>query len=116
MVFFVRILYDKGRSVQSVLYAALYLQFQPAQKEDYPMMKSVSAWKQELSSGAHAARLASLYCCAPEETAPQAARYEAALNGLETTEDKARGVLRALVLEGSTDVFNRIDTLKPVAA
>ena len=49
------------------------------------MMKSVSAWKQELSSGAHAARLASLYCCAPEETAPQAARYEAALNGLETT-------------------------------
>ena len=85
MVFSVRILYDKGRSVQSVLYAALYLQFQPAQKEDYPMMKSVSAWKQELSSGAHAARLASLYCCAPEETAPQAARYEAALNGLETT-------------------------------
>ena len=49
------------------------------------MIKSVSAWKQELSSGAHAARLASLYCCAPEETAPQAARYEAALNGLETT-------------------------------
>ena len=49
------------------------------------MMKSVSAWKQELSSGAHAARLASLYCCAPEETAPQAARYEAAMNGLETT-------------------------------
>ena len=49
------------------------------------MMKSVSAWKQELSSGAHAARLASLYCCAPEETAPQAVRYEAALNGLETT-------------------------------
>ena len=49
------------------------------------MMKSVSAWKQELSSGAHAARLASLYCCAPEEIAPQAARYEAALNGLETT-------------------------------
>ena len=85
MVFSVRILYDKGRSVQSVLYTALYLQFQPAQKEDYPMMKSVSAWKQELSSGAHAARLASLYCCAPEETAPQAARYEAALNGLETT-------------------------------
>ena len=85
MVFSVRILYDKGRSVQSVLYAALYLQFQPAQKEDYPMMKSVSAWKQELSSGAHAARLASLYCCAPEETAPQAARYEAALNGMETT-------------------------------
>ena len=85
MVFSVRILYDKGRSVQSVLYAALYLQFQPAQKEDYPMMKSVSAWKQELSSGAHAARLASLYCCAPEETAPQAVRYEAALNGLETT-------------------------------
>ncbi len=50
------------------------------------MMKSVSAWKQELSSGAHAARLAALYCCAPDETpAPQAARYEAVLNGLDAT-------------------------------
>ena len=49
------------------------------------MMKSVSAWKQELSSGAHAARLAALYCCAPEETPAQAARYEAVLDGLDAT-------------------------------
>ena len=49
------------------------------------MMKSVSAWKQELSIGAHAARLAALYCCAPEETPAQAARYEAVLNGLDAT-------------------------------
>ena len=49
------------------------------------MMKSVSAWKQELSSGAHAARLAALYCCAPDETPAQAARYEAVLNGLDAT-------------------------------
>ena len=49
------------------------------------MMKSVSAWKQELSSGAHAARLAALYRCAPEETPAQAARYEAVLNGLDAT-------------------------------
>ena len=49
------------------------------------MMKSVSAWKQELSGGAHAARLASLYCCAPEETPVQAARYAAVLDGLENT-------------------------------
>ena len=49
------------------------------------MMKSVSAWKQELAAGVHAARLASLYCCTPEETPAQAARYTAVLNGLETT-------------------------------
>ena len=49
------------------------------------MMKSVSAWKQELSGGAHAARLASLYCCTPEETPVQAARYAAVLDGLENT-------------------------------
>ena len=49
------------------------------------MMKSVSVWKQELAGGAHAARLASLYCCAPKETPAQAARYEAVLNGLEAT-------------------------------
>ena len=48
------------------------------------MMKSVSAWKQELAAGVHAARLASLYCCTPEETPAQAARYTAVLNGLET--------------------------------
>ena len=46
-------------------------------------MKDVRIWKQELREGAHAARLASLYCCAPEDTAPQAARYAAALDGLE---------------------------------
>ena len=27
------------------------------------MMKSIPVWKQELSDGVHAARLASLYCC-----------------------------------------------------
>ena len=37
------------------------------------MMKSISTWKQELTEGAHAARLAALYCCTPEETpAPSA--------------------------------------------
>ena len=41
-------------------------------------MKDVRIWKQELADGVHAARLASLYCCAPEDTAPQAARYAAA--------------------------------------
>ena len=49
------------------------------------MMKPISVWKQELSGGAHAARLASLYCCAPEQTPAQAARYEAVLDGLEAT-------------------------------
>ena len=49
------------------------------------MMKPISIWKQELTGGAHAARLASLYCCAPEQTPAQAARYEAVLNGLEAT-------------------------------
>ena len=39
------------------------------------MMKSIPVWKQELSDGVHAARLASLYCCAPAETASEAARY-----------------------------------------
>ena len=39
------------------------------------MMKSIPVWKQELSGGVHAARLASLYCCAPNETASEAARY-----------------------------------------
>ena len=46
-------------------------------------MKDVRIWKEELAAGVHAARLASLYCCAPEDTAPQAARYAAALDGLE---------------------------------
>ena len=49
------------------------------------MMKSVSVWKQELAGGAHTERLASLYCCAPEQTSAQAARYAAVLDGLEKT-------------------------------
>ena len=49
------------------------------------MMKPISIWKQELADGVHTARLASLYCCAPEETPVQAARYEADLNGLDAT-------------------------------
>ena len=49
------------------------------------MMKSIPVWKQELSGGVHAARLASLYCCAPAETASEAARYTAVLDGLEKT-------------------------------
>ena len=44
------------------------------------MMKSVSVWKQELAGGAHTERLASLYCCAPEQTSAQAARYAAVLD------------------------------------
>ena len=47
------------------------------------MMKSIPVWKQELSDGVHAARLASLYCCSPAETASEAARYTAVLDGLE---------------------------------
>ena len=47
------------------------------------MMKSISTWKQELTKGAHAARLAALYCCTPDETPAQAARYAAVLDGLE---------------------------------
>ena len=49
------------------------------------MMKSIPVWKQELSDGVHAVRLASLYCCAPAETASEAARYTAVLDGLEKT-------------------------------
>ena len=49
------------------------------------MMKSIPVWKQELSDGVHAARLASLYCCAPAETASEAARYAVVLDGLENT-------------------------------
>ena len=49
------------------------------------MMKSIPVWKQELSDGVHAARLASLYCCPPAETASEAARYAAVLDGLEKT-------------------------------
>ena len=49
------------------------------------MMKSISTWKQELTEGAHAARLAALYCCTPDKTPAQAARYAAVLDGLETT-------------------------------
>ena len=46
------------------------------------MMKSISTWKQELTEGAHAARLAALYCCAPDETPAQAARYTAATSSI----------------------------------
>ena len=49
------------------------------------MMKPISVWKQELTDGTHTARLASLYCCAPEAAPAQAARYEAVLIGLDTT-------------------------------
>ena len=49
------------------------------------MMKPISVWKQELAGGAHTERLASLYCCAPEQTSAQAARYAAVLDGLEKT-------------------------------
>ena len=49
------------------------------------MLKPISTWKQELSGGVHTDRLASLYCCAPSKAPAQAARYEAVLNGLETT-------------------------------
>ena len=49
------------------------------------MMRSVSVWKQELADGTHTSRLAALYCCAPEQTPAQAARYAAVLDGLETT-------------------------------
>ena len=49
------------------------------------MMKSISTWKQELTGGVHTARLASLYCCTPDETPAQAARYAAVLDGLEAT-------------------------------
>ena len=54
-------------------------------EEELAMMKSVSVWKQELAGGAHTERLASLYCCAPEQTPAQAARYAAVLDGLEKT-------------------------------
>ena len=49
------------------------------------MMRSVSVWKQELADGTHTSRLAALYCCAPEQTPTQAARYAVVLDGLETT-------------------------------
>ena len=49
------------------------------------MMKPISVWKQELAGGTHTARLASLYCCSPEQTAAHAARYAAVLDGLEAT-------------------------------
>lgn len=48
-----------------------------------------------------------------EASAPLLAEIALAVD---TTEDKARGVLRALVLEGTTAVFDRIDDLEPVAA
>ena len=49
------------------------------------MMKPISDWKQELAGGTHTDRLSALYCCAPEQTPAQAARYTAVLDGLEAT-------------------------------
>ncbi|MGN0707981.1 MAG: galactokinase [Faecalibacterium sp.] len=49
------------------------------------MLKPISVWKQELTDGVHAARLARLYCCTPAEAPAQAARYAAALDGLDAT-------------------------------
>ena len=40
------------------------------------MMKPISVWKQELAGGTHTARLASLYCCSPEQTAAHAAEQK----------------------------------------
>ena len=48
-------------------------------------MKEISTWKQQLADGTYAGRLATLYCCAPEQTPAQAARYAAVLDGLEKT-------------------------------
>ena len=45
------------------------------------MMKSISTWKQELTEGAHTARLAALYCCTPEQNPAQAERHEAKIEG-----------------------------------
>ena len=50
------------------------------------MMKSISTWKQELTKGAHAARLAALYCCTPErDPCHRQPAMTAVLDGLETT-------------------------------
>lgn len=48
-----------------------------------------------------------------EASAPLLAEIALAVD---TTEEKARGVLWALILEGSTEVFGRLDSLDPVAA
>ncbi len=48
-------------------------------------MKNIDIWKKELANGEYAARLASLYCCPPDQTAVHATRYAAALDGLEAT-------------------------------
>ncbi|MCI2047069.1 MAG: galactokinase [Faecalibacterium sp.] len=48
-------------------------------------MKKRSLLLEDLRSGAYAGRLAKLYCCAPAETAAQAARYTAVLEGLDQT-------------------------------
>ena len=81
MVFWVRILYYRDRKIspRSALWAAAAI-CTICSEEEHAMMKPISVWKQELSGGAHAARLAALYCCAPEQTPAQAARYEAVLD------------------------------------
>lgn len=48
-------------------------------------MKTVSTLIQDLKNGVYAEELAYLYCCSREETAAQAARYAAAVEGLEKT-------------------------------
>ena len=48
-------------------------------------MKEISMLKTDLAAGVYARRLAHLYCCRPEDTAGQAQRYLAVLDGLEKT-------------------------------
>ncbi len=48
-------------------------------------MKNIFLLRKDLDSGVYAGRLAALYCCAPGETADEAARYTAVLDGLEKT-------------------------------
>ncbi len=66
-------------------------------------MKEISVLRQELQSGSYAARLASLYCCAPDETPVQAARYLAVLDGLERTFG-AHGAAALFSAPGRTEI------------
>ena len=68
------------------------------------MMKSISTWKQELTEGAHAARLAALYCCAPEQAPTQAARYAAVLDGLDLNDPEVRLFAVDRTQQGHTSV------------
>ena len=83
MVFWARILYYRVRKISPAACPVgcgrnLHHLFRGGTRNDEAYFR----WKQELSGGAHAARLAALYCCAPEQTPAQAARYEAVLDGL----------------------------------